>query len=764
MEKKDKNNFLYLEDFIIRFTDIMSSALSSLKGKHTISEIEKFINEYLRLCYQIMSVETSPDLINDFIKKSSIDNKDKLFLSEENPDDQLYKFSYIIASQLLHTILLYKKGYLPSMTQSPFNFIKDILLSTLPFHQSSKDKINQELRTLLNNIDQGIWYFINQKPYSDITIFYWESFDKCPQDSLYHISKAIDIVSENVKPDPNSENFENKYCDFIKNPQKVINYNSYFKKLDFELQNSFKKPDIIFLDTSLISEYKNKGVIIPFASIDKHQDYEKHFWEDQVLEIGKTLDGKSLDVYPISRNFHVAAKGEDVNIDIDGLTVESISEDLHKLTEKWHLKDVDKVGLTKFFTGKLTDKDLTLKIYKSFVINSTLPNNFFIPLQFARGAHAAYSFFAYTANCNNSQKSFIEVKENETASKDRNYFISLYEKKVLSDRLCFFYELVFNYVPVVSLILDHKYSGFIRDKFKNNWFDYCLPVEASIFQQSNIIFSKNPIKTDGGTPLSCLGGFALAITHDCQNPYKAVEIIKEISLNRVPRISTEITEAGNEDIEMKKILQVVSEFKFQKVFQSIILNESITKIKDANSILLSDYIKTPKDIAIRPSFIGWKELEMIISDIMRLNVFSLFIFRQVIFQHLNNLNELVEFNIGDEFITNACDNYCNIVYNDLISRNITTYFKDQFYEDKNQIFDANLVKLEIENWVKNAFKFSIIEKVYIKEIVNRMISDFSKDNSILDSISYLSESTTNALYSKIESYSFFNNYELTDKI
>jgi hypothetical protein len=757
--KKDKN-LLYLEDFLIAFAQTATSSLSCLEGKHTNSEIELFINKYLQLCYRIFNNDNVDDTINDFLNHEPFIDAVGLKLSDNRSNDHLYKFSFLVTSQLLNTILLYKKGYLPSMTQSPLNFIKDILLTTLPIQNGKKEVINNELRIALNAIDQSIWYYINQKPYADISIVYWVNFDKCPEYTHYNLSEAIDLVSKIVKPTPKYAGYEDRFCDFEPDPQDSLNYNSYFKKLDDILQNSFKKPDIIFIDTSLISEYKNKGVIISYDSIEKQHDHESMFWEDSLLHIGSSLDRNTLDVFPISRNFHIPAKGQKNDIDITELTIAKISDSFKELYKNFsQIKNTDEQNIRKLFTK---DFDKSVEI-KNFIIY-TLPQSKFIPLQFARGAHAVYSFFAYTANCTASQNSFIDIELTRTPSSETTFLLSLFPKEALNERLTFFYQLAFNYIPVISLILDHKYSGFVRDTYSENWFDSCLPIEASIFQKTKIIFSKNSFKAECGNPLSCLGGFALAITHDCTNPYKAAGIMKNISSHRVPIFNTidfdEITEQDKVVIKNE-----LNKFKDQKVFQTIILPEQFMNKEFIKSEILEEYLKTPEKCAIRPNFKGWKELEMLISDTIRLNFISLSIFRNVVLAFSNKKTELENFSFSDEEIENIIDNYKTIIYEELKNRNIA-----EFFIEHGQINNQRLTATErrdlskeilkdVKDWIINSFKFSIIEKVYIKDMVTKMLKIYSDNGrEIAPSLLFLANKTTDALYSKIDSFSYFNNY------
>lgn len=749
VEEIASNRFLYSEIFTGYFGNILEAIIKSINNKDRINNIETKIKEYLQIIYRTMDPTYTMDLLNQ-----DLDNANIAF-AEPITNDQLFKFSNLIASQLLTVFLLYKKGYLPSMSQSPFYFVKNTLLSILPFHpDESKDKINQKIRSVLNTIPAELWHYINQKPFSDISILYWENFDRSSEQVRYSINNSINIVKHHCDKD------QKLCCDLITVPQIAMNYNDYFKRLDDQLQSSFEKPDILFLDSILIAEYKSKGVIFSIASVEKNENIENHFIEkDKVLDIGKTLNG-SLDAFPISRNFHVPAKAKVNNISkIKDLKYQKIKNDLNTFISNWiktfdsRFNAEDKEWFDSFYTKALKDNECHDNVCKKDFITN-IPNIKFIPLQFAKGAHASYSFFAYLANCQSNQRSFIEVKEKNKDSSRFIYSISIISQDNFEKRLKFFFDVVFSYVPVLALTLDHKYSGFIRDCYEDEWFDFCLPLESALFQKTEIDFSSKPVLTETSKPLSCLGGFTLAISDSCKDPYKAVEIIKKISEHRTPGDSMLNPEGNVVKINYKN---EIIKYSMEKAFQSTILTQN-----DVNSeIFTSDtleYIKIPEDIGKRPCYKGWRELESIISDVIRLNVFALFVFRHVIYIYNNN-NELHRLQKGDVKldninIKNILENFIHVIGHEILEKDILSHF---LFEEHSKIIEKG--KEAIKDWVRNSFDFSPSEQKYVKEIVNELLINLKGKIKIQTCISYLSKETSSNLYSKIASYCYFNGYE-----
>lgn len=738
--EKNPLKYLYSVEFTDRFNPVVSAVIDSMEDKDKIKEIEELIKEHLLYCYLLMAdekdikhhdlnyyIETSNHLKTareEFLRDIKVDS--------QNPPDQLFRFSNIIVNQILTIVLLYKKGYLPTMTQSPFYFIKNILHSILPFHDSEDNEIiNAALRTSLVNIPQEIWHYINQKPYSETSIFLWENFDSSTDTSKYRLISAINKVIEISSKLAEENTIPNLYCDLFVNYKKSINYNDYFKSLEEELQNTFQKPDIYFLDSSLISEYKSKGILFPFASIEKRQNIEQHFLENDIISLG-IADNGTLDAFPISRNFHIPAKAENTTYNIDNIKYESLNQTLSSNISgnKYavYLRNHISENEGSIFDKILSDSDLNTNENTKFITN--IPGQLFIPMQLARGPHSVYTLFAYMANCSTNQNSLFELKGKED--------ISIERIENLIPRFEFFYRVVLTYVPLFTLALDHTFSGFVRDH-NEDWIDFCLPIEASIFQEKKVVFAKQPIITKANKPLSCIGGFVFAIDKDCMNPYKAVEIIKEISKKRSVVIE-----------------QDFQEFENAKVFQSTILSQS-----DINENLFNrgNYIHTPKFLAKRPNYKGWKELENIVSEITRLNVFVLLLFRNILSKYTNNPNlqidDIAQFKLDNTQLNNFKTNCINIIKKDFTESDIKNFILKQ-----NEKISEEIVEKFVTEWVKNNFNFITVEQSYIKDIINDLINTYMETNKSIDKcINMLSSKTAELLHYKFKSYCYFNDYK-----
>ena len=84
--------------------------------------------------------------------------------------------------------------------------------------------------------------------------------------------------------------------------------------------------------------------------------------------------------------------------------------------------------------------------------------------------------------------------------------LKIFSQNILQKRIGYFFRLLYLYVPLASLCLDHVRAGAIRSRnFADFWFDPCLPIEAQKFQKLKIVPGKNPIRLDSAS-LSCLGG------------------------------------------------------------------------------------------------------------------------------------------------------------------------------------------------------------------------------------------------------------------
>jgi len=747
--EKNPLKYLYSVEFTDRFNRVVSAVIDSMEDKDKIKEIEELIKEHLLYCYLLMAdeeniknhdlnkyIDTSNHLVTareQFIKHIKVDN--------QNPPDQLFKFSNIIVNQILTIVLLYKKGYLPTMTQSPFYFIKNILHSILPFHDSEDNEtINAALRNSLANIPQEIWHYINQKPYSEISIFFWENFDISTDKITHRLISAINTVIEISSNLKKEKTIPNLYCDLFVKPKTSTNYNDYFKSLEEELQNTFQKPDIYFLDSSLISEYKSKGILFPFASIEKRQNTEQHFLENDIIPLG-IADNGTLDAFPISRNFHIPAKAAKASFEIEHIKFEVLNQTLAKKFSKTILaQNVSEIKYIEYlrrngtensesiFDKILSNSDLNKPENAKFITN--IPNELLMPMQLARGPHSVYTLFAYMANCSTTQNSLFELNGKDS--------ILIEKKDQLIPRFEFFYRAILTYVPIFSLTLDHTFSGFVRDH-NEKWIDFCLPIEASIFQESKVEFAKKPILTKANKPLSCLGGFVFAIDKDCMNPYKAVEIVKEISKNRTVLSESEIPE-----------------FENAKVFQSTILSESKINQKVLSN---GNYIQTPASLAKRPNFKGWKELENIISEVTRVNVFVLLLFRNILSKYTNDtnlrLNEISQFKLDNKSLNIFKENCINIIVKDFIDSDIKSYLKKR---DKKM--DEDKVDEFVMQWVTNNFNFITVEQSYIKDVINELIDTLAQNDMSIDKcIEVLSIKTAEMLHYKFKTYCYFNDYK-----
>ncbi|MCD4665903.1 MAG: hypothetical protein K8R68_11590 [Bacteroidales bacterium] len=780
---------------------------NQIQNKDKISDIEDILKYYLHFHSFLMDGDTQTagylkgvtkvtESLKEFIHPSRKDSQNVLF---NKPYNRLILIYVKIVTILIY---LYKKGYLPELGRNPASFIGEIINKIIiDKDETSQQLIDEILHDELKAIKPEFWEAILRKAYIEIKILYWSDFD-FNRESDFSLSKIL----EKMKGDLHENNY-----DLLTDEISDVDYIDYFKKVSVKFQSDFDQPDIIFIDSSYIADFKSKGAIVSIDSILKKTDYEQiinSIDKISLLSLGKTVNG-TLDAIPFTRNFHVpgilqSAYDKIIDNETDNKFKTDYIAEFIKLI-KLENPDQAKInynilltiinnrkddgnGLEKILQNQLYDKStgqedekITLRFYSSLfkdlgqedilkdkdkdeitkgsvtIINMGINEDedevadYYIPMQLAKGAHVTYTVFAYLANSSQQQISMISSQNDEESEKERkepknerknHYDFKVTSKNDLKKNTTDFYKLIFKYVPVISLSLDQKASGILRDK-QIKWFDLCLPIESQKYQSENILFSKAPVYRYVDKPLSCIGGFVLAVNKHSKDYAGATKIIKELlkyyywykgsKKNNNKKEQKEQNHEIVHDIECRiKTESPEEESALQKNCFTDTYNE----------------IKIPNNIAKRPNSDYWKSIEEIISYVFRIHIITLFIYRH--FKILNNGEkdpnkmQILPKDIKPDLIENTINRFKEIAQVGFIQS-----FDEDLLEQKKTYISS------LPDWFTLNFSFPANDVIYIKEIISIYM-----EKSIDDFMNVLSDKTIDLLFEKIENCMLENNLKM----
>lgn len=243
-------------------------------------------------------------------------------LSDQLNENILYFYQLI----LYIIILLYQRGYLAEFEKNPKNFIRNILSVTLSdFNDLKNDyEIKKQLYIELNRIKPKDWQNFKRAIPKIIIIYYWSTFDNDASEEGSNVNEngtLKTLLEEKGALREYIKNINNASMYYPKPSSNEPNsdYQNYFKSISSALQEEVDQPDIIFMDSSYIADYKSKGAIISLSSIKSkseildfidelnYDEYSGNNNSENTLEkLGKTTNG-TLDAVPITRNFHLPA-------------------------------------------------------------------------------------------------------------------------------------------------------------------------------------------------------------------------------------------------------------------------------------------------------------------------------------------------------------------------------------------------------------------------------------------------------------------------
>ncbi|MEO0646789.1 MAG: hypothetical protein AAFZ17_11620, partial [Cyanobacteria bacterium J06650_10] len=423
-------------------------------------------------------------------------------------------------------------------------------------------------------------------------------------------------------------------------------YDRYIEKLESRLYEKSQHYDLVMLDSVQIGEYSTRGGIDSFQRLLKNHPVHGGSLQrtnSPVLEVARTRYG-FIEALPITRNFHLPARGARFSAESEGWNtlVEFLSADQTSTGKVEHLIEINKTEgsgksshIPRIYLSakhKICFSDYTadtLETEVPFLLDSEFP--FFIPMQLARGNHAAYTFMAYTANADERRSSLIQIispyrsETSSGASSPKSFYLC--KKESLIKRLRKVFQLAFLYVPTGALCLDHQIAARLRQKESESWFDPCLPIEAVGFHDNNycIKILPKPATLDN-EPLGCLGGFCLGVTKSSRDSVDAAGVALDI-VRQFSELSENFLRSERSSDENSGAFEL---FRSDWAIETSAFLSDQDDGTGTNESENAEYlIPTPKKIALRPNVNFWPILEGRISFAFRLYLAATFIFRAI---------------------------------------------------------------------------------------------------------------------------------------
>ena len=605
-------------------------------------------------------------------------------------------------------LFLYRSGQLPAIVHLPKRFIKaQIMQYTLPnpdLPNDIYDKYQEWRNILLDTIDQlsneSLLSLRSNDP-KEFVLWYWRALD-------LHISdpaSMVKIIKDKFGREGNRR--------IIVRPN-VVNtsqtYDAYLQDLSSRIYQRNERFDVVLIDSNTIYDYQSKGAITSFEMLYQDSkgrslstsegDMRQHF------AIGKTKNGH-LDALPATRNFHLPARGihffkavpkellnaehknwESLKVIYDGVCdflginndeseagniPVSLGRDFNNLYDFfWPV--AEEMVIEKFVeqVWKGSNPKPIAKVKDPFSctvgcgektpfltpfilsLGGCVP---FIPMQLAAGAHAAYTFMAYTANLGDEpkQQSFISILSIDEANTNTGVVGIVTEG--LPERLKVILRMMFNFVPDSALCFDHLLSAVIRedDTLKDFWFDPCLPIEAIMFQHHNpdIKVNTTPAKVAGERFLTCFGGFCFGISTDSQRPADAAVAAWDFVYEQSSRATSELKRTREKKARDGTNTAILN--KYDRMIPLAELRALITKHGEAaGDAEETDFcmIESPKYGAVRPNFELWPALESEIASTFRIYSAALFVYRAIHFEiaalNQTTIHDFLTTNLGED--------------------------------------------------------------------------------------------------------------------
>jgi hypothetical protein len=527
-------------------------------------------------------------------------------------DSKKEAYSRMAITIILSLSVLSKLGYLKEFHKNAKEFIERFLCDFFPLldKESIKKVVSLDLATKdmpsdylikqLKRISENTWNKIGQSFAPELRIYFWEKLDK----AFHSFNILIEYFRVNSK-------FKNIYPELVPG-----DYQTYLNTLHNKLQSRVFFPDLVLIDMVLLPEYMEKGVFVP---IEHHLSGKDDLLakikasKGHINHLDCIFDG-NLAAIPLTRNFHLPAWDKDFDRKFKEKLFEGGQNNDAKLLEKIS-EIIDKKYLNSklFTTAERKDHGLFFSDIKSDhnldvpLVTSMGVNQPFIPMQAAIGAHIVYSTFAYIAGGRKSidDPSFVSIKQ-----ENGKINLDIWDQDKLEISVNLMLRCMYYYVPFLSLCADHNVAHWMRRRNSTHWFDPCLPIEAGIFEpiDTKLEFSSIPTKGNYGQPLSCLGGYCLALSNESGAKGDAADLASSLTTNYFDLIKN-----NTSGITIQK-------HEINCLSAPLFSNPDYPK----------EYIQLESiNVSKRPVFFGWNILEDNISEIVRLYIATVLIYRSI---------------------------------------------------------------------------------------------------------------------------------------
>lgn len=719
----------------------LGKIIKELSKKQSLSDTEDLIkNKIENWCKEwdtqhFTNLKRLKELQNNSFTTDELKRKLKKF--DETIVSPMYTMEYILIQNLcsiaMSFVLLYRQRYLNDFSRNPSNFMAEFFRCVIPeLKPREQEIVEKNILRKLSNIEPETWAEIARPIKPRILILIWNQIDE----DATHKNNTIKNTIKNrqadlwdVQPDPVGGTYEE--------------YKSY---IDRKLQSQLRMPDLILMDSILLAEYKAKGALYT-AEYYIEGSLKKKLNAVPEMDIARTVNG-NIEAIPITRNFHLPGYGQFFGyqgvkkIFNDGsLQFLELVDFGHELpiTIRNSWRECTKHGFRPFSgidIKNLPEGQGSASNNNRQFVTCMADKMPFIPMQAARGAHITYTFFAYLCGASTKCNSFISVEKRKTKEKE-GILLKIFSQNILQKRIGYFFRLLYLYVPLVSLCLDHVRAGAIRSKnFADLWFDPCLPIEAQKFQKSKIVSGKNPIRLDSAS-LSCLGGYCLALTHNSDSKHYAVK---------------EATELAEEYFQQGKV-NGSDNFACR-------INYNYDKNNPDH-----DYISAPEKIARRPNFHGWFAVEEEISNVVRQYMLTVMILRAIVVESekgkaltSDNLKKISSYPSDIKMQNDRLLDFKEYTNKVICETSIKNYLSEAKEIVKNlfegykvdQYYSKN-IKSETNEWINLNFDGLIADRNAIVGLLQSELHKLESPNDIVENrIEYLAKRMSETLVDKLQ--------------
>ncbi|MBA2591438.1 MAG: hypothetical protein H0U97_03895 [Gammaproteobacteria bacterium] len=198
-----------------------------------------------------------------------------------------------LTSVVLTLVILNQRGLLPEIDRAPEQFLRDLFSLLMKQSEEQVAKLFWSLANEGNDsqrIGPKLWSAIAAVSVREVVLVHWPKVDSL---TISHPKTAADVaIRSNLAPH-------------------VTSYHEYQSYIELQLQRSVEYSDLVVLDSIPMQDYHAKGALEP---IDFFLDLNTSRRLSKLREasLGRSPDGRVV-ALPLTRNFHVPAKGSDFN-------------------------------------------------------------------------------------------------------------------------------------------------------------------------------------------------------------------------------------------------------------------------------------------------------------------------------------------------------------------------------------------------------------------------------------------------------------------